>query len=401
MKKIKVVTSVLCAALLGFSAFSLTSCGNGGGGADATTVMNVSLNPEVEFVLDANNKVVSVNARNEDGNLVISASAFENIEGKTAEEAAKLFVSVSKESGYLIEGSAFASDNEISFSISGDTAKAQELYNSVKSSVESKFTELNLTASVEEFKALAQTELQAMVAECAPYLEAAEVQAMSYAELVKELAESRKETAGIYSEQLKKAYYEAKEHALQAAELEVLKDKVGGLAAAGIEMAKSAYDSAATALQNARKTILVDADGVYQTAVKAFQDAKANYIEYKKQVAATLEGTTLSQAVIDELARLDGLVDAAEDTLEGLADTIDGMLAAQQTALDSAYDSIVTLIGDFANKVQANLTEISNKQKTAVEQVSTQFETDYAAAKAAAKTALDSMRVKVTAEPQA
>jgi hypothetical protein len=92
MKKIKVVTSVLCAALLGFSAFSLTSCGNGGGGADATTVMNVSLNPEVEFVLDANNKVVSVNALNEDGNLVISASAFENIEGKTAEEAAKLVI---------------------------------------------------------------------------------------------------------------------------------------------------------------------------------------------------------------------------------------------------------------------------------------------------------------------
>lgn len=55
---------------------------------DQTTVMNMSINPEVEFILDKDNKVVSVSAKNDEGNFIIAKASFE---GMSAEEAAKLF----------------------------------------------------------------------------------------------------------------------------------------------------------------------------------------------------------------------------------------------------------------------------------------------------------------------
>ena len=81
MKKMNKAVALLCLAAVGASAFAFTGCKKD----EAGKVMNVALNPEVEFVLDANDKVVTVNALNEEGNLVISAAAFENVEGKSAE----------------------------------------------------------------------------------------------------------------------------------------------------------------------------------------------------------------------------------------------------------------------------------------------------------------------------
>ena len=45
-------------------------------------VMNMSINPSVEFVLDEEDKVITANALNEEGNLIIGA---EDFVGKTAE----------------------------------------------------------------------------------------------------------------------------------------------------------------------------------------------------------------------------------------------------------------------------------------------------------------------------
>lgn len=106
--------------------------------------MNVSLNPQVEFVLDADNKVVTVNALNEEGNLIAGAEVFV---GKTAEEAAK------------------------------------ELFDDVKQSVQKYLGESGITATFTQAAAITEETIEKLVAECAPYLEAAEIKAMEYGEL--------------------------------------------------------------------------------------------------------------------------------------------------------------------------------------------------------------------------
>ena len=139
----KKLTSLLIVLVLVVGAlFALTACDQTDKNAP-TTVMNVSLNPEVEFVLDGHGKVVTVNALNEDGNLIITATAFE---GKTAEEAAELFVQVSHEMGFLVSGNAQIKNNDIEISISGETKDVEALYNDVKASIQEYFTLENITA---------------------------------------------------------------------------------------------------------------------------------------------------------------------------------------------------------------------------------------------------------------
>ena len=101
--------------------------------------MNLSVNPEVEFVLDTNDRIISVNAINEEGNLIISAEEFKNIEGKKAEEGAKIFLSVAVDTGFIVEGRVSDGENEVEIEVSGD--KAKEIYDKVKVKAEEFFTE--------------------------------------------------------------------------------------------------------------------------------------------------------------------------------------------------------------------------------------------------------------------
>ncbi len=65
---------------------------------EETSVMTMSVNPEVQFILDQNNKVMNVTAVNEDGSSLISVV---NFKGLTADEASKLFVEVSTQMGKI------------------------------------------------------------------------------------------------------------------------------------------------------------------------------------------------------------------------------------------------------------------------------------------------------------
>lgn len=64
----------------------------------ATSVMECSVNPNVQFVLDQNNKVMKINYLNTDAEILLKDA---KLEGKTADEAAKMFVQLSTEAGYI------------------------------------------------------------------------------------------------------------------------------------------------------------------------------------------------------------------------------------------------------------------------------------------------------------
>ena len=66
--------------------------------AETYTYVSLKVNPEIELIVDDNGEVVSVNAVNEDGEVVISEGEFE---GKTVEEACEEFTEISTELGYI------------------------------------------------------------------------------------------------------------------------------------------------------------------------------------------------------------------------------------------------------------------------------------------------------------
>ncbi|MBE7086320.1 MAG: hypothetical protein E7366_04125 [Clostridiales bacterium] len=380
----KKITAIACSMLMlatGVAAFS--GCGKGKEEAkEVGTVMNVSLNPEVEFVLDQYGKVISVNALNEEGNLIVSAEVFT---GETAEEAAKLFVKVSAETGFLVEGNASAGENEIEISFSGDTEKAEKLYNNVKSTVQTYLSEENITAQIEQAAAITDAQLREVVAECAPYIDKAKLQALDYMEMVETIAEARQETAGLYSQELKNAYYEMKAFTMQQAELETIKAHLGVIEKAAVDIAFAGYTLAVDTIETTRLTMLVNDSSPYQVALRAFQAAKTEYLNYREYVAS-LEQTEVTTAISQQLALLQTAVDQTEATLLKAGEDANAALDTAKASVQTTYDTVIKAIGNYSALANEYAEEVSANVQLKSQMFYTQFEEDYAAVITSART---------------
>ena len=136
MKFTKII-SLLLIAVLGISA--LASCANVDDGntaaldKEALTYVSLRINPEIELLADEDGNVVSANAVNEDGEVVLTTV---DLEGKSIEEAGAIFTETASDLGY------FTPDGE------KDT-----VYIDVESTIDGKDTELEekLNKSIRDY----------------------------------------------------------------------------------------------------------------------------------------------------------------------------------------------------------------------------------------------------------
>ena len=383
----KKLAILLGAAVLSTSLVSFTACGADG----EKKVMNMSLNPEVEFVLDEDDKVLSVNALNEEGNLIISAEAFADVEGKSAEAAAKLFIQVSKEYGFLLEGSLTADENQISISFSGDASDAKALFSDVKEEVSAYLSSLDVQASVEQAAAVTEDELRALVEQCAPYIDAAQ---LSYDQLMDEIAKSREETQGMFSQYLKEAFYVEKTVALQKAELDVLREK-GGIIVQGVLAAVEAtYDAAIASIEQIRLQLL-NPEGAYQRALTSFREKKTEFLNYRESVLSGDDDTGVEQHV-ERLNQIKDELEQVENALISAGETAHEMLDTVREAITDVYTSIVDSIKSVLSSFNNFLDEIETAQETASVEISATFETEYGTYVLNAKADWNEMRVELT-----
>ncbi|MBR2321780.1 MAG: hypothetical protein IKA57_06550 [Clostridia bacterium] len=343
------------------------------------TVMNVCLNPEVEFLLDGENKVISVNAINEEGNLIISSEAFSDVQGKTAEEAAKLFVQVSKETGYLVQSEVQAGENELKISLSGDTELATTLYNSVETQVKSYLETVDIQATVQQQAAITEEQLKVLVEECAPYVETAEMQ---YVELVNTLIESRKETAEFYSQELKEVYYEAKAFAMEQASLEVMRDKLSLLQKAAFDVCNGAYNVAVKAIEAQRYVFIVGENSAYNLALKALQQVKIDYIKARTEIKV---GGFTTEVKLN-LEGIQARVAEAEEAIHKAAEQVNKVLDEQLNIVSTQHTKALDILAQEKIKAEENLPKIAAKRQDAQKAFFEDFEKSYgSAAKAVEK----------------
>ena len=376
-------------SLFGLVLVGLTSCGNVNN--EAQTIMNVEVNPEVEFVLDYNNKVISVSANNEDGNLVISSKEFENIEGKSAETAVEIFISVSHELGFIFEGELASDENEIEISISGDLSKAKEIYNDVKTTITEYFSKENIKAKIDELETVTKAELEELVLECEPYLDMAEVKAMEYKELLANIAKSRKETQELYSEELKKAYYDAKQFALEQAELTVLKENLTSIGQLTVDGLNKVYTALIEEIEEARYNHLIKEDSLYQKALASFREAKIEFLNYRNYVAS-LPKEEVNEEKLVQLEKLSNLLDIAEEQLEKAYEVANNMIEELKASLGKAYNAVIEALKKFEIYASNYLDKISESQKTAITEITENFENKYSEARAYQNSKMEEMR---------
>ena len=107
MKKIGLIVAIVLVAALACSAFVGCSEAKEDNGK---TYVSVDINPSVNLVIDGEGKVESVEAANEDAQVMLYG---EVLVGKTAEEAFSLIASLAVEGKYLTEENSGVSVNVV------------------------------------------------------------------------------------------------------------------------------------------------------------------------------------------------------------------------------------------------------------------------------------------------
>lgn len=339
--KIKRLSLALCLCLLIGMALPLASCKK----SEPTppegtyTRMTVDINPSVEFMVDDQNKVVSVTALNDDGSILIAGEAFV---GKTPEEATRMVVSLATDAGYLVKGEIHVENTDesqkIEISVSGNSDYAKELAKNVKSDVEKYLKDNKITATVESVKAKTLDEMRKVVIADGLFTED-EVKDMTEEQLYKALAAGRIETAQLLTAEMREAYYRAKDYKISFVEKQATADIISGMGAtykvlmSGYSTALAAYSTSIDKLDALRYSLLVDPESAYQKALASLRDAKEDLLKEKKLIFSVKDGDKT-------YAEISASFKLSEETYNKALKAVEDAGAAANKAMETAIAAL-------------------------------------------------------------
>lgn len=345
MKKRLISIFLLCTLFL--TAISFTSCSNAKPEEGSVTRMTVDINPSVEFMIDDQNKIVSVTALNDDGSILIVGEAFV---GKTPEEAIEMMVTLASDTGYLVQGNVEASENTVKISVSGDSKYAEQLKKDITKKANDTLKALDINGTVEKVEALEIDALRQMALSTALYTEE-EISTMDEDQLYKVISAGRIETALLLTEEMRSAYYSAKEYKISFAEREetarIIKELGGlyNLTHIAYKTALDVYSTAITELDNFRYEMLVSPESEYQKSLTELREAKIELLKQKNYTASlNVNGEEYASATV---------------TLQLTEENYNKMLAAYEkigTDLNAALEVLIAKL----RQAESKLTELED-----------------------------------------
>ena len=356
--------TALCAALmLGASVCSFGGCSK----AAENTRMTVEINPQVELMVDADNKVVSVTALNDDAAVILQGTAFV---GKTSEEAVKGVVEVATETGYIVKSEVEAGDNEIKITVSGDTKWAKDMYKNAEKKAKEYLDESGITATIERADALKTEELKKLAKNNSVYSEE-EIAGMNDEQLLNVIAIGRVETAQLASEELRQAYFAAKEYQISLATSTATRDVIAAVNGAlnvtylTYSGLLEIYSAAITELDNKRYEVLISPDSEYQKLLTQLREKKAEILAQKQVI--------ISIKINDSSAE----IKAETDLLKNYEDAYDALVKQLEAVGNAANDILTALINkmkqgeqdlkDLQAKFPADVTEQLNAKASEID----------------------------------
>lgn len=345
--------------------------------------VTVDINPSIELLVDEENKVVSVTALNDDGNIIIVGEA---IVGKSVEDAVALIINVSSDTGYLVKGEVEASENAIKISVSGDEEAQKELYNKVKAQVEKVTSEENIAAVVQKAEALEKDALEALVKKVEPELTDEELEAMTEQELLKVLEKARLERAMLYSEELEKAYNQAKEYEIKLVEKEETQKVIESMDAS-YQVYKEYYASLVDSFSESIKKLeesyyekLVDPESAYQVQYAKLLNAKAELIAQKEQVVALEEGAEKEAAlkILETKEKVyNQVLEATTSLYELVSKTFEFMISQLKQIEERLVSYLDSLPAEIKTALNAKATEIEASCNKAKDDFFAKFEEEH------------------------
>lgn len=354
----------------------------------APSIVTLSVNPSIRFVLDKDNKVASVTGENDEGKMIVAG---EEIVGKPIDKAIELVLKVENETGYLVSGNVSSDENNISVSVTVDNKAVEEaLKDSISNTVSAVCDELNVDAHMEYAQAYNKEKLQELAMKCDSTLSEEEVKEMSYEQLINVIKVYGLETAELYSTDLENFYNEAKAYKLSFAEQKFTKDVIANMSVIyGVFM-----ESYQTVLDNLQSKIdelnelnynhFVSEESQYQIALGELAKTKADLISLKNQLAQsdtedTDAKTQLQEAIDTQIS----LLEAKEEALTSIRTISESFTNHAKTMIETALEAAEsfknTLIApeNIEKELNAKANELQTKLNETKDAMFTEFENTY------------------------
>jgi len=374
----KVGAGLLSVALVVGAGATLVGCGKKDPDPE-NQVLSLSVNPGVEFIVDNDDKVLSVTASNEDGAYLLEK--FTDFTGMSAKDAALKFLELSEQYGFVVEGT--TNGETFTISVSGDGAN--DLYNDVKNKINNKATELGLTIGAMD--KITEEELEAIVAECYQEYSAEAIDDLDDEELLNLIKQSREETKDLKTEEERLAYY--KDRALK-----VIETKINAINeyldedATLEEKIKAQADS--ILLNEIYPTIvgfydlvegqLNELNGLIDEQLNSYISQKEEYLalveEYREALALNSDSDPSNDVDAVELTELTTLKQQA-DTVKAQIETFRTQAKAQISSIleTYVYPSLQTIngyINSILSDIDLSISEINNQVQTQITTLKTE-----------------------------
>jgi len=389
---------ILCFALAILTVASLlafTSCKKATPAEGTVTRITVDVNPSVEFMVDDQNKVVSVTALNDDGSILIVGEAFI---GKTPEEAIELMVSVAAETGYLVEGNVEATENTVRISVSGDSKYTKKLQKSIEKKTSATLKKLDINGKIEKAEALNTEALRRIALTASVYTEE-ELAAMDDSQLCNVIAQGRIETALLLTEDMRNAYDAAKEYKVSFAQSEEVAKVIESMGAiyalkhSAYKTALGIYSKAITDLDELRYELLVSPESEYQKSLVKLREAKVELLKQKNYTASLeINGEEYASATVTLQMReenYDKAVQAYEELGRRANEAMESLIAVLRQSEERMKELEETLFDEnIEEKLAEKAVEIEAGINTAKDNFFAEFEAAHAEDIAAIENAL-------------
>lgn len=360
----------------------------------ANGIVRMNLNPSITFMVDEENKVVSVTGENNEGKMIIVG---EEIEGKTLEEAIEIVLKIENETGYLVSGNATINENNLSFSVTIDDEEiAKNIQDRISATVETVCEELNVNETVSYVKTTLEQYKQELLTYDSTLTEQ-ELEKMSFDEVYESLKVNYQEASVMFSEELIELYNQSKAYEFKIAEneytVELIKE-LGGIKASLLESVFTAYDFALEQFKNGINTLnqlryesYVAEDSMYQKANTQLHTVKSEVISLKNKVASSENQE--SEETVALISKLDEKIKALEEATENLnsiKESVETSISEMEQALvtlmakvTEVKNSIVSMLSiDLEAELTNKAVELDEYLNTTKNEFYTNFETKYA-----------------------
>ena len=384
MKKIRKIGIGALALALGLGATVFTGCGSG---PDEMQIMNLSVNPGVEFVVDKNDKVLSVTASNEDGAYLLEK--FTEFTGMSAKDAALKFLELSEEYGFVVSGT--VNDESVTISVSGEGA--EKLYNDVKGKINNKVNELGM--SVGNMVEIAGEELESIVQQCYQEYSASEIANMSDEKLLELIQQSREETKDIHTEQERLEYYQDRAEKILEAKITAIKEYIENNEASvsnliltplvtAMDIAYSTIETAYNAIDTQLKTVFNTIDSKMSNYVAEKEKYLVAVEEYKTALEANADtnpDNDFTSAQVEELKNTvitlkneakelyKALDTARQDITEDMMNLVQTTIHTHMTTLNNAIDAVL-------EKINLSMDTLQTEVQSAIDDLKDEYETN-------------------------